>query len=154
GSSVDIENSTIVIGARLDSETEYRSGAVYIFNEQDGNWTQTQKLKDPTPVDQGTFGTSVSLEGDLLLVGAISIPGQPASAGKAILFQLDHNTGLWNPIQTLTASDAAADSLFGVSVKIQDHQIFISSSSDPTGVLYNGAVYLFQQENQTWVEQQ
>ena len=34
GSSVDIENSTIVIGARLDSETEYRSGAVYIFNEQ------------------------------------------------------------------------------------------------------------------------
>jgi hypothetical protein len=154
GSSVDIENSTIVIGARLDSETEYRSGAVYIFNEQDGNWTQTQKLKDPTPVDQGTFGTSVSLEGDLLLVGAISIPGQPASAGKAILFQLDHNSGLWNPIQTLTASDAAADSLFGVSVKIQDHQIFISSSSDPTGVLYNGAVYLFQQENQTWVEQQ
>ncbi|WP_417389767.1 Calx-beta domain-containing protein [Gimesia sp.] len=154
GSSVDIENSTIVIGARLDSETEYWSGAVYIFKEQDGNWTQTQKLKDPTPADRGTFGTSVSLEGDLLLVGAISIPGQPESAGKAILYQLDPDSGLWNPIQTLTASDAAADSLFGVSVKIHEHQIFISSSNDPTGVNYNSAVYLFQQENQVWVEQQ
>ena len=154
GSSVDIENSTIVIGARLDSETEYWSGAVYIFKEQDGNWTQTQKLKDPTPADRGTFGTSVSLEGDLLLVSAISIPGQPESAGKAILYQLDPDSGLWNPIQTLTASDAAADSLFGVSVKIHEHQIFISSSNDPTGVNYNSAVYLFQQENQVWVEQQ
>ena len=154
GSAIDIENSTIVIGARFDSESSTRSGAVYIFEEQAGIWTQTQKIKDDSPAYLGTFGTSVNLSGDLLLVGAISTTDRPESTGKAILYQRDTSSGSWNSIQTLTASDSIINSYFGIAVEIHDQKIFISSGSDPTGVTYNGAVYLFELEDQIWVERQ
>ncbi|MCA9014509.1 MAG: hypothetical protein KDA77_04175, partial [Planctomycetaceae bacterium] len=154
GSSIDIENSTIVIGSRRETETVSQSGSVYIFTESEGSWTQSQKLKDPAPSVSGSFGISVSLAGDLLLIGAPSSLNQPESSGKAVLYTLDPETSLWTPLQTLTASDAALNSYFGYDVQIQDHQIFIGATSDPTGIINNGAVYLFRQENQVWVEQQ
>ncbi len=154
GGAIDIENSTIVIGARFDSESSTRSGAVYIFEEQAGSWTQTQKIKDDSPTYLGTFGTAVSLSGDLLLVGAISTSDRAESTGKAVLYQRDPGSGNWNSIQTLTASDSILNSYFGISVEIHDQQIFIGSAKDPTGVDFNNAVYLFELEDQTWVEQQ
>ncbi|WP_417386428.1 Calx-beta domain-containing protein [Gimesia sp.] len=154
GNAIDIENSTIVIGARFDSETQYRSGAVYIFSEQAGSWTQTLKLKDTSPSNLGSFGSSVSLAGELLLVGATSSTNQLASAGKAILYRHDLESGAWNPIQTLRASDATQNAFFGADVKIKEGQILINSGADPTGPSNNGALYLFKRENQTWVEQQ
>ena len=153
-SSIDIENSTIIIGARFESETYEKSGAVFIFNEQDGVWTQTQKLKDPTPTLQGSYGNSVSIEGNLMLIGAISGNNLPNSTGKAILYKRDPSTGQWSSIQTLTASDATLNSYFGAEVEIRNQQIFVGSAFDPTGLEHNGAVYLFKQENQVWVEQQ
>ncbi|QDV17339.1 Calx-beta domain protein [Gimesia panareensis] len=154
GNTVDIDNSTIVIGARFDPEDFTRSGAVYIFKKQTGTWTQTQKIKDESPILLGSFGTSVSLSGDLLLVGATSSTDRAESTGKAILYQYDSDSDLWNPIQTLTASDSTLNSFFGSAVKIEDQQIFISSASDPTGLTYNGAVYLFELKDQTWIERQ
>ena len=152
--TIDIENSTIVVGAMYESETYPRSGAVYIFTEQDGVWTQSQKLKDSTPGTYGRFGNSVSLEGDLLLIGAPSFLNYSHSAGKAVLYQRNPENGLWSPLQNLVASDAAFNSYFGTYVEIHNEQIFVSASSDPTGVDVNGAVYRFEQVNQAWVEQQ
>ena len=152
--TIDIENSTIVVGALYESETYPRSGAVYVFTEQDGVWTQSQKLKDSTPGTYGRFGNSVSLEGDLLLIGAPSYLNYSQSAGKAVLYQRNPENGLWSPLQNLVASDAAFNSNFGNYVEIHNEQIFVSASSDPTGVDGNGAVYRFEQVNQAWVEQQ
>lgn len=148
GESIVIENSIIVIGARYASAPYPKSGAVYIFTEQDGAWTQTQKLTDPVPTSSGLFGNSISLEGNLLVIGAAS------SVGEAILFQRDPSSGTWNPIQTLNASDAAPNTYFGAETEIHNQQIFISSAFDPTGPDLSGAVYRFEQVNQTWVEQQ
>ncbi|QDT27728.1 Calx-beta domain protein [Gimesia panareensis] len=148
GDSIDIENSMIVIGARYASAPYTKSGAAYIFTEQAGTWTLSQKLTDPVPTYSGLFGNSVSLEGNLLLIGAAS------TVGEAILFQRDPSSGTWNPIQTLTASDAAPSSYFGAVVEIHNQQIFISSAFDPTGADNSGAVYRFTQDNMTWVEQQ
>lgn len=152
--TIDFENSTIVVGALYESETYPKSGAVYVFTEQDGVWTQSQKLKESTPGPYGRFGSSVSLEGDLLLIGAPSYLNYPQSAGKAILYQRNPENGLWSPLQNLVASDATSNSYFGNYVEIHNEQIFVSAMSDPTGVDGNGAVYRFEQVNQVWVEQQ
>ncbi|QDV50075.1 Calx-beta domain-containing protein [Gimesia fumaroli] len=156
GSSIAIENSTIVIGSRRETDTLSASGAVYIFRETEGNWTLAQKLNDSLPASNGEFGGSVSLEGNLLLVGAPALSGHNSaqSAGKAILYELDPESGLWAPIQSLVASDAALNTFFGTNVKIHNRHIYISSLSDPTVEIENGAVYVFKEEGQDWVEQQ
>ncbi|QDV17338.1 Calx-beta domain protein [Gimesia panareensis] len=151
---IEIDHSTIVIGAVSESGTYSQSGAVYIYTEQAGTWTRLQKLTDPDPSISGAFGNAVDIQGDLILVGATSATDKPLSTGKAVLFQRDPDSGLWTSLQTLTASDSALNSLFGNEVEIHDQQIIINSYNDPTGIGNTGAVYVFGVENQTWVEQQ
>ncbi|WP_198000435.1 Calx-beta domain-containing protein [Gimesia alba] len=161
GNAVDIENATIVIGARHDSETISQSGAVYVFNFENGIWSQTQKIKDSTPGFRREFGVSISLEGNDLLIGSSSNRDLSYSSGKADLYTFDPENNLWNHSQTLTASDAAHNSHFGIDVLIKEDLILIGAVYDPASNNFDpyssytyGAVYVFEKENLNWVEQQ
>tara|TARA_R110002111_G_scaffold144910_2_gene211248 strand:+ start:60150 stop:84038 length:23889 start_codon:yes stop_codon:yes gene_type:complete len=161
GNAVDIENATIVIGARHDSETIPQSGAVYVFSLENGLWSQTQKLKDSTPGYRREFGVSISLEGNDLLIGSSSNHDLSYSSGKADLYTFDPENNLWNHSQTLTASDAAHNSQFGIDVLIKEDLILIGAVYDPASNNFDpysshtySAVYVFEKENLNWVEQQ
>jgi len=74
GYSVSIDGDTVVVGANGDDDDFVDSGSVYIFDRnQDGtdNWGQVKKINaSPFPKPWNSFGCSVSISGNTLVVGA------------------------------------------------------------------------------------
>jgi len=66
---------------------------------------------DPGPDDE--FGYSVSISGDMAVVGARFDNGVFGNSGSAYVYRYNSSSGTWNQEQKLTASDAAADDFFG-----------------------------------------
>jgi hypothetical protein len=86
GSSVAISGATIAVGA---PEENNRRGVVYLFRKfktRRDDWYLLAKLYDPlsrTRQVEMTFGTSVALAGNTLLVGA---PGTKNNAGVVYVY--------------------------------------------------------------------
>jgi hypothetical protein len=85
GSSISIDGDTLAVSALNEASDENnvwmatsssgdnsaaRAGAVYIYTRSGTDWTQQAYIKPSNAVANGGFGTSVSLQGDLLVVGA------------------------------------------------------------------------------------
>ena len=84
GDSVSLSGDTLAVGAFIESSSATgvngsqsdnsatRSGAVYIFTRSGTNWSQQAYLKASNTDAGDLFGSSVSLSGDTLAVGAKS----------------------------------------------------------------------------------
>ena len=72
GTAVDVDGDRVVVGAPGEDCTgAERDGTVYLFvRGPGGSWTLEQKIPSPVAVDNVGFGSSVALDGDVLVVGA------------------------------------------------------------------------------------
>ena len=94
-------------------------GAVYVFVNNGGNWSQQQKLTASDGAYGDRFGYSVSLsaDGNTALIGAWGATvGGNEGQGAAYLFV--NSGGTWSQQQKLTSSDGAEGDGFGVSVSL------------------------------------
>jgi hypothetical protein len=69
GDSVDISGNIIVVGASWDDELFEDSGSVYVFSREEDVWKEQSKLLDPDPAREASFGESLALTEDALVVG-------------------------------------------------------------------------------------
>src|SRR6266850_114443 len=86
GISVAINIDTVAVGANHGNRAT--SGAVYIFERnQNGleSWGQVQKLTADDAAAHDEFGTSVGIDGDTIVVGAV---GKNSNTGAAYTFDL------------------------------------------------------------------
>ena len=70
GASVDTDGRTMAVGAPRADGDEEKEGAVFLFEQVDGVWTEVALLRAPDPIERAEFGASVAVEGDFLIVGA------------------------------------------------------------------------------------
>jgi hypothetical protein len=105
---------------------------------------------DAEPDD--TFGHSVALDGDTLVVGAIWEDTGGSNAGAAYVFTRSGTT--WTEQQILYASDAEAGDKFGKSVALDGDTVVVGAYEEDTGGLGAGAAYVFTRFGSTWTEQQ
>lgn len=84
---MSIDSLTIVVGALKGITANTISGAVYVFERQGAQWVQTQKLGPDDPQYHGYFGSSVSVAGQRILVGARQDNEQGDDAGAAYVFE-------------------------------------------------------------------
>jgi len=68
---VALEGDTAIIGAVLDDDNGNSSGSAYVFTRTGTTWTQTQKLLASDGATSDYFGTSIDLDGDTAMIGAI-----------------------------------------------------------------------------------
>ncbi len=88
GQSCDLQGDTAVIGAPGKHEqfpTVFNAGAAYLFTRCGSAWTPKKITATPNIADS-RFGTSVALEGDTLLVGAI---GHQQSRGAVYVLRVE-----------------------------------------------------------------
>jgi hypothetical protein len=151
GFSVGLSGSTIMIGADAATVgTNDFQGAVYVFNEAGGTWTQSQKLSGDDAGIGDIFGISLAFDGTTLVVGAYS---QNQSTGAAYVF--NNAGGTWSQTQKLVADNAATNTYFGGSVAVSDQTILIGSwGANPGGVDTQGAAYIFTNTGGTWTQTQ
>ena len=144
GGSVSISGDTAIIGAYGDDDEANFSGAAYIFQKIAGCWMQITKLKADIPVADDQFGFSVSISGDLVIVGAPT-PLNSGAVGAAYIFQLI--AGTWTQIKKLTADIVELNDRFGYSVSISgDTAIVGAYGIEVSAVLSAGVAYIFQKD--------
>ena len=145
GPSVSISGDLAIVGAPDDDDKGRRSGSAYIFKRDGTSWVQQQKLLAADGAAIAFFGTSVSISGDLAIVGA-------DEAGSAYIFKWDGPS--WVQQQKLLAADGAAGDGFGVSVSISGDLTIVGAHYDDDNGEWTGSAYIFKWDGTSWIEQQ
>jgi len=132
GWSVALSGVRLAVGAPDQSVgAVHDQGAAYVFTWNGSAWTNPVQLTAPDGVADDLLGRSVSLDGNVLAVGApFADPAGISSSGAVYVFRY---TTVWSYEAQLTASDGAAGDHLGETV---------SYVNGPTGgVLAAGARY-------------
>lgn len=156
GKSIKVEGNTLVIGANYTFGT---GGAVLIF-EKDANdiWNEIQIIQSLDAESYDEFGSSVSIDGQYILIGTPKEDSQLTdNSGAAYIFK-KNNLGIWEEQQKLIPNTRHINSYFGYNVAIKGDFAFISApyESDFDNSLFEfGAVYIFKKgANNVWTEHQ
>ena len=117
GHSVSVSGTTAIVGAWAD---QTQKGSAYVFEKDGstGNWIEVAKLTASDRNRYDRFGRSVSISGNLVIVGAYVDDNEATNSGSAYVFEKDESTGLWFETAKLIASDREAGDQFGLGVSI------------------------------------
>lgn len=187
GYLVAIDGDTIVVGALWEDSSATgvngnesdnsadESGAVYVFTRSGTVWSQQAYLKASNTDMYDSFGSSIAIDGDTIVVGASAesssatgINGNEADnsasySGAAYVFTRSGN--VWSQQAYLKASNTEVDDQFGSSVSISADTIVVGAveeSSDAIGINGSeannnapgsGAAYVFTRSGTTWSQQ-
>ena len=145
GYSVAISGYTVVVGAPQDDSFQ---GSAYVFVKPGTGWanaTETAKLTASDGAANDSFGLSVAISGDTVVVGA---PADDSNRGSAYVF-VKPGTAWANATETakLIASDGAAGDFFGYSVAISGDTVVAGAYGDDSN---RGSAYVFVKPGTGW----
>jgi len=145
GLSVSISSDTVVAGAHFDDDVGSNSGSAYTFTVRGCQWVEVAKpvASDAAAFDH--FGRSVSISGDMVVVGALRDDDGGMDSGSAYVYE--RNTGgadSWGQVAKLTASDAAAEDVFGHYVSISGDTVVVAAGFDDDAGVNSGSAYVFE----------
>ena len=150
GWSVAIDGNTIVVGA--NNMYNDGPGAAYVFRTSDGGATydQVAKLTASDAAALDSFGDSVAIDGDTIMIGASQYHTGP---GAVYVFRTSDGGATYGQVAKLTASDGATQDLFGGSMAIDGSTVVVGAHfvEDDAGDRA-GAVYVFRESASTYVE--
>jgi hypothetical protein len=159
GSSVAVAGDTVVIGAfgedsaatgvggnQTDNSVD-RAGAAYVFSRSGATWTQQAYLKASASAAFNRFGSSVAVDGSIVIVGAHNEAG--------VAYGFTRSGATWRSQATLKSAHTDVGDHFGWSVAVSGELVVVGAlyeDSAATGVGGNqndnstldaGAVYAF-----------
>ena len=143
GSAVSISGAYAVVGAPYGQHS-WTPSAAYVFIRSETTWTEQQKLQSLGLSDR--FGSSVSISGDYVAVGA---PNSNSQRGNAYVFVRSGTQ--WTQQQKLTADDGQSYDYFGSSVSISGDYIVVGARGTNSNA---GSAYVFVRSGTSWTEQQ
>ena len=146
GSAVSLSGAMALIGAPgpapggfLGGPVALKPGAAYLFQAQNGAWTQAGKLTAAGDSVTG-FGTAVLLDGEAALVSA---PLAPQASGRVYRFRRSGDT--WAPAGRLMPQDTIPQGMFGASLARSGNDLLVGA---PFAAQFSGAIYVFGGETQ------
>lgn len=151
GYSASICDNVAIIGANYDNDQGHNSGSAYVM-ERDvltGNWKQTAKLTAPDGASDDNFGRSVSVSGNVVIVGAYQDDDKGSNSGSVYVYEKDDSTGHWNQMAKLTASDGAAGDNQAVSVSVSGNVAIVGAYQDEDAGEGSGSAYVFEKDDST-----
>jgi hypothetical protein len=173
GASNEDSNATGINGDQGDNSAD-GAGAVYVYTRDNGTWSQQAYLKASNTEAGDSFGSSVAISGDTIVVGAprersnaTGINGDQSDnsadwAGAVYVFTRSGTT--WSQQAYLKASNTDAEDYFS-SVAISGDTLVVGASGEDSsarginGDQGNesadgaGAVYVFNRDGTTWSQQ-
>ena len=151
GNSVALSGTTALIGAYGKTiGGKSKRGAAYVFQDNGVTWSQQQELTANDGATGDYFGQAVALSGTTALVGApYRTVGLNTHQGAGYVFTSNGST--WTQQQELTASDGAANNIFGAAVALSGTTALVGAP-DRNGA--HGAAYVFQNSGGNWSQQQ
>ena len=152
GYAVAVSGDSVVISALNDEPAGAGSGSAYVFTRSGSTWSEQDKLTASDGAKFDSFGQSVGISGDSVVVGAPGNSDDGDSSGSAYVFTRSGTT--WSEQQKLTASDAETFDSFGISVGISGDTVVVGVEGDDDAADAAGAVFSFKRSGTTWTEHQ
>ena len=197
GSSASISGDTLVVGA-VDEDSNAtmitngtgvspgseinNTGAVYVYKRTGNNWGQEAYIKAVNSGDSDRFGTSVSISGDTLVVGApyedsngtmitngTSFNGVDSGAndsGAVYVYKRSGNN--WAQEAYIKAVNNGASDNFGYSISISGDTLAVSAPYEDSNATMitngtgfsgsrtsgnSGAVYVYKRTGNNWAQE-
>ena len=143
GNSVSVSGDRMVIGAPFGDGVALNTGAAYVYVRSGNVWMLESKITAPDGAATDSFGTSVAISGDRIIVGAPNDDDAGLiNSGSAYLFL--RNCSDWFIEAKFTAQDGAATDLFGTGVAISGERIVVGAYGDDDLGLSSGSAYVFE----------
>jgi len=151
GLSVALKGSTVLVGSpRATIAGKTAQGAVYVFTESNGTWSQVQKLTGSDGAANDSFGESVAIGRNTALVGAYGATVNGHS-GQGAAYIFTKSAGAWSELQKLTASDGGTNYNFGNAVALDGSHALIGADVSTVGSnTSQGKAYLFNESGGNW----
>ncbi len=147
GWSVSISADTVVVGAYKDQDNGPNSGSAYIFDRDQGgpgNWGQVKKIIASDGAWPDSFGCSVSISADTVVVGAYGDYDNGSFSGSAYIFDRDQGgPDNWGQVKKIIASDGDANDRFGQSVSLSADTVVVGAHGDDVNAFDSGSAYVF-----------
>ena len=179
-SSFEASNSIGINGDQTNNDS-LRSGAVYVFTQDESNiWSQQAYIKSSNSETSDSFGSSISLsaDGNTLVVGApledsnaTGIDGNQSdnsytASGAVYVFTRNSNND-WSQQAYLKASNTQSSDSFGGHISLSgdgntlavgasgedSNALGINGDQNNDSALSSGAIYLFVRNNYVWSQQ-
>jgi hypothetical protein len=150
GNALSVSANDIAIGAYRSDVAFFDSGAVYIFERGSSNWFQTSKIRPPDLEASDGFGVSVSVDGELLVVGSSGDDHAGiVDGGSAYIFARE--SGVWIQQAKLIPDDLAAKDLFGCAVALGRDCVLVGAHATNWEYLSaTGSVYVYTRSGSAW----
>ena len=156
GTSVAIDDDTIVAGAPSPFANTTSRGAAYVFVKPKHGWqeaTETAKLTASDGAAGDALGTSVAIDGDTIVAGAPGATVNGLSQGAVYVFHKPKR-GWRSESETakLTASESSMFASLGSAVAIRGDTVVASAPFVPLTVENGdeGVVYVFSEPKSGW----
>jgi len=153
GESIAMSGDLMVVGAAGTQSGGIIGGGVHVYQNNGSRWIHSQMITPPDATNDGMFGLSVDIDGDVLIVGA---PGSTAGSlgeirGAAYIYRLIGS--VWTFEQKLEASDGAPNDEFGISVGLSGDRAVVGAWRVLNAGL-PGSAYIFSHDGTTWNQDQ
>ena len=151
GASVAISGDTVVVGANWNDDNGKDSGSAYVYGRNNGgnnNWGQIRKILPSDGTVADSFGASVAISGNTVVVGAYKDDDNGGSSGSAYVFR--RNSGgnnNWGQVKKILPSDGTAGDWFGASVAVSGDTVAVGAWLDDDNGTESGSVYTFERNN-------
>lgn len=155
GFSLGASSTALFISSIVDDDNGPNSGSVYTFKQNNGLWSQDEKLNSNEIIGstQDSFGISVSFKGNRVAIGAHLDDDKGYNSGSVYIFDLINDS--WNLTQKITANDIDENSYFGYSVSLSGDRLLIGA---PQGIFVGtgdiGSAYIFDLIDGIWTQTQ
>ena len=154
GISVAGDGNTAVVGTYKDDDAGADSGSAHVFTRSSSTaaWSWAAKLTASDAAANDEFGISVAIEGDTIVVGAHQNDADDRDNDEGAAYVFTKVSGVWGQKAKLTASDAAANDEFGISVAVHDDTVVVGAHLENANdddvditddVADSGAAYVF-----------
>jgi len=141
GRSVSVSGDVALVGAYGDDDRGSQSGSAYVYRFDGTNWIEEAKLLASDGHRGDWFGSSVSVFGDVAVVGARYDVHDGCRSGSAYVYRFDGTN--WIEEAKLSASDRASNDHFGISVSVWDNMALVGADEDEVSGVTTGSASLF-----------
>ncbi len=150
GNDIDIQGSTMVIGAFLD---DGQRGSAFVFTRDGfGSWNRQAKLQNAGSALFDFAGTSVALDGDKIAIG---VPGVfvGSSDNRGVVSVFVRSGFDWILTYQFTPDDTTTDAYFGEYVDIENDTLLVGAWGQRIDGVRTGAAYVYSLAGNTLVQQ-
>lgn len=155
GTSTSIYQRWAAVGIPFKREANNNHpGGAAVFKRVAGQWQQQAIIMNPDSPNQSAhydaFGASVSIEGNILVVGAPLRDRTSYNIDEGIVHVYKRQGNTWNLVQSLDPTAAFATDRFGWSTLVKDGRIYVGAvgrALSNNSSARTGAVYIYEQTN-------